>query len=272
MNRIWYLAGMLALGVSISGAPSAFAAAGPNVVNVVAKEYQYTMPDSIPAGPTLFHLTDAGKQLHHMTIVKFAPGKTIADLTSLPPGPFPAWAVFMGGPNAPMPMGGQDEDVLDLSPGHYAAICLIPGPDGKPHMMDGMVKAFTVTPSAKKGTMPATDLTLKLVNFAFEFSKAPTAGHHVIRVVNDGSLPHEAEIFRMQPDKTGEDVLKWLSAGMQGPPPGAPVAGITTMVPGKENTLLIDFSRGAYAVLCFVPAKDGKPHAAHGMIYNFKVI
>jgi hypothetical protein len=272
MNRIYYLAGMLALCAFIGGTPSAFAAAGPNVVNVVAKDYQYAMPDSIPAGPTLFHLTDAASQLHHMTIIKFAQGKTLADLTSLPPGPFPAWAVFMGGPNAPMPMGGQDEDVLDLSPGHYAAICLIPGPDGKPHMMDGMVKAFTVTSSASKAKMPATDLTLKLVNYAFEFSKQPTAGHHAIRIENDGSMPHEAEIFHLQPGKTGEDVLKWVATGMQGPPPGMPLAGVTAMTPGKANTLLVDFSRGDYALICFLPGKDGKPHAAHGMIYNFKVI
>lgn len=272
MKRIRYLAGMLALCVSVGGAPTAYAAAGPHVVNVVAKDYQYTMPDSIPAGPTLFHLTDEAGQLHHMTIVKFAPGKSLADLTALPPGPFPAWAVFMGGPNSPMPMGGQDEDILDLSPGQYAAICLIPGSDGKPHMMDGMVKAFTVTPSADKGAMPATDLTLGLVNYAFEFSQAPTAGHHVIRVVNDGTLAHEAEIFRLQPGKTGEDILKWVTTGMQGPPPGAPVAGIAPEAPGKKNILMIDFRRGDYAVICFVPGKDGKPHAAHGMIYNFKVI
>jgi hypothetical protein len=246
--------------------------AGPNVVNVVAKEYQYEMPDSIPAGPTLFHFTDDGKQLHHMTIVKLEQGKTIADFTALPPGPFPAWAVFMGGPNTPMPHGGQDEDAVDLPPGHYAVICIIPGPDGKPHMMKGMVKALTVTPSKQARTMPKSDLTLTLTNYHFAFSEPPTPGQHAIRIVNDGTQPHEAELFRLQPGKTGEDVLKWVGDGMQGPPPGAPVAGISPETPGKENTLLLNFSAGDYALICFVPdAKDGKPHAAHGMIYNFKV-
>ena len=84
--------------------------------------------------------------------------------------------------------------------------------------------------------------------------------------------PHEAELFRLQPGKTGEDVLKWVGDGMQGPPPGAPVAGISPEAPNKENTLLLNLSAGDYALICFVPdAKDGKPHAAHGMIYNFKV-
>jgi hypothetical protein len=246
--------------------------AGPNVVNVVAREYEYEMPDSIPAGPTLFHFTDDGKQLHHMTLVKLEQGKTLADFTALPPGPLPAWAVFMGGPNTPMPNGGQDEDAVDLPPGNYAVICVIPDSDGKPHMMKGMVKALTVTPSAHARTMPSSDLTLTLTNYAFAFSIPPSPGRHAIRIVNQGTQPHEAVMFRLAAGKKGEDIANWVSTGMQGPPPGAPVAGISAEAPGKENTLLLDLLPGDYALLCFMPdAKDGKPHVAHGMIYDFKV-
>ena len=107
MKKALYFAGisLFALTAYVSGekgllpsAAQAKTAAGPNVVNVVAREYQYEMPDSLPAGPTLFHFTDDGNQLHHMTIVKFEKGKTLADFGALPPGPPPAWAVFMGGP------------------------------------------------------------------------------------------------------------------------------------------------------------------------------
>jgi hypothetical protein len=242
------------------------------VVNVVASEYRYEMPDSIPAGPTLFHLTDDGNLLHHMTIVKFEQGKTLADFTALPPGPLPAWAVFVGGPNTPMPKGGQDEDVVDLSPGNYAVICVIPDADGKPHMMKGMVKALTVTPSAETRAMPDSDLTLTLSNYAFVFSTSPTAGQHAVRIVNRGTQPHEAVMFRLEAGKTGDDIAKWVETGMQGPPPGAPVAGISAEAPGKENTLLLKLIAGDYALLCFMPdAQDGKPHVAHGMVYDFKV-
>ena len=281
MNKTLYFAGisLLALTAFVSGekallpsAAHAKTAAGPNVVNVVAREYQYEMPDTLPAGPTLFHFTDDGNQLHHVTLVKLEHGKTLADFTALPPGPFPAWAVFMGGPNTPTPHGGQDEDVVDLSPGNYAVICVIPDTDGKPHMMKGMVKALTVTPSTEARTMPASDLTLTLTNYKFTFSKPPTAGQHAIRVVNEGTQPHEAVMFRLAAGKTGEDIAKWVSTGMQGPPPASPVTGISAEAPGKENTLLLDLSPGDYALLCFVPdAKDGKMHAMHGMVYNFKV-
>ena len=156
-----------------------------------------------------------------MTIVKLEQGKTLSDFTTLPPGPFPAWAVFMGGPNTPLPHGGQDEDAVDLSPGHYAVICVIPGPDGKPHMIKGMVKALTVTPSKQARTMPKSDLTLTLINYHFAFSTPPTTGQHAIRIVNDGTQPHEAVMFRLQPGKTGEDIAHWVVTGMQGPSPAS---------------------------------------------------
>jgi len=246
MKRTWYLVGisLFALTTYINGGkallPSAAHAksmARPNVVNVVAREYQFEMPDTLPAGPTLFHFTDDGNLLHHMTLVKLEQGKTLADFTALPPGPPPAWAVFMGGPNTPMPKGGQDEVVVDLSPGNYAAICLIPDADGKLHIMKGMVKALTVTPSTQSRTMPASDLTLTLSNYAFAFSTPLTAGQHAIRVVNHGNQLHEAEIFRLEAGKTGEDVFNWVGGGFQDPPPGAPVGGIGPEAPNKEKYL-----------------------------------
>ena len=260
-------------GIALVPSAAMAAAEKPNVVNVVAKEYSYQMPSTIPAGPTLFHLTDNGNQLHHVTLVKLEDGKTLTDFTSLPPGPFPKWAVFMGGPNTPTPKGGQDEDIVDLTPGNYAVICVIPDTDGKPHMMKGMVKALTVTPSKVARTMPASDLTLTLTNYKFTFSKPVTAGQHEIRVINKGTQPHEAVMFRLNKGKKGADIANWVGGGMKGPPPAAPVTGITPESPGKENILPVNLSPGSYALLCFMPdAKDGKPHAMHGMIYDFDVM
>lgn len=246
--------------------------AGPNVVKVTAKEFSYEMPESIPAGPTLFHFTNAGDQLHHVTLIKLENGKTFQDFTSLPPGPMPSWAVFYGGPNTPVPHGGTDEDVVNLVPGNYAVVCVIPDTDGKLHMMKGMAQALKVTPATEKGHMPKADLTLTLNDYMFSFSAPLKPGKHAIRIVNHARQPHEAVIFKMNPGKKGEDMAHWVETGMQGPPPGAPVSGISPMSPEIENILYLDVTTGDYALLCFMPdAKDGAPHVAHGMIYNFKI-
>lgn len=245
----------------------------PNVVTVVAREYQFEMPDTIPSGPTLFHLTDEGKQLHHVTLIKLEQGKTLNDFTALPPGPLPGWAVFMGGPNVPAPTGGQARNIVDLSPGNYAVICLVPGPDGKPHMMNGMVRALTVTEASEPGKMPAHDLTLTLTNYKFTLSEPLTAGEHVIRIVNNGDQVHEAVMFRLEHGKTGQDIFNWVGGGLQGPPPAVPVGGVSAESPGMSNLVPVHFTAGNYALICFVPdATDGQPHAAHGMIYDFKVM
>jgi len=282
MKKAWYpvAISLLALTIYLDGdnnlLPSMAHAAsmpGPNIVNVVARDYEFEMPDTLSAGPTLFHLTNDGEQLHHMTLVKLEQGKTLADFTALPPGPAPVWAVFMGGPNATLPKGGQSEDIVDLSPGNYAVICIIPDADGKLHTMKGMVKALTVTPSSQARAMPSSDVTLTLTNYAFSLSAPLTAGRHTIQVVNHGTQIHEAVLFRLEPGKTGEDVFNWVGGGFQGPPPGAPLGGGGPEAPGKINTWPVDLTAGHYALICFLPdSKDAKPHAAHGMIYNFEVL
>lgn len=244
---------------------------GIHVVAVTAKGYRYEMPVTLSAGPTLFKFTDDGPLLHQMEIVKFLHGKTLADFTSRPPGPPPAWAVFLGGPNSPMPHGGKDADIVNLTPGHYAAMCFIPGPDGKPHWMNGMVKSFSVTPSQNIDPAPKNDLTLTLVDYSFRFSSHPTKGRHIIRIINKGTQLHEAELFRLRPGKNGKDVLKWVESGMKGPPPGLPVTGIAGEAPKKVNYLETNFKPGSYALLCFLPSKNGKMHAQLGMILNFKI-
>lgn len=248
------------------------ASTGPNKVDVTAKEYSFEMPESLPAGPTLFHFTNAGNQLHHLTLIKLGDGKTFKDFVSLPPGPMPAWASFFGGPNTPMPHGGTDEDVVDLAPGNYAAVCVIPGPDGKLHMMNGMARGLTVEPSSNKKSMPKYDVTLTLNDYMFTFSEPLKPGKHAIKIINHAKQPHEAVFFKMSPGKKGKDMAHWVETGMQGPPPGAPVTGISPMSPENENILMLDATAGDYALLCFMPdAKDGAPHVAHGMIYDFKI-
>lgn len=272
MKKSWCAAVVTSWALLSSVGAHADASNGSNVVNVVAKEMQFEMPDSIPAGPTLFHFTNAGDQLHHVTLVKLEQEKTLADFTALPEGPMPEWAVFFGGPNTPMPQGGTDEVAVDLVPGNYAVVCVIPDSDGAPHMVKGMAKALTVTPSSKQAALPKADVTLTLDDYVFNLSVPLTPGKRIIEIVNASDQPHEAEIFQMSPGKTGTDMARWVEEGMQGPPPGAPVAGITPMSPGKKNVLFLDLKAGNYALLCFMPdAKDGKLHVAHGMIFDFKV-
>src|SRR6185503_17962186 len=74
-----------------------------HTATIYAKDYAFESPDSITAGLTNFHLVNEGQTLHHVQLIRLDSGKTAADLQAAMknPGPPPAWAVEVGGPNAP---------------------------------------------------------------------------------------------------------------------------------------------------------------------------
>jgi hypothetical protein len=254
-------------------APAPAPAAAPNVVNFTAKEFSFEGPDTVPAGLTTFHLTDAGKELHHVQLMKLDQGKTVADFVAAVKagGPPPMWAIPYGGVNPPAP-GESTAAMQVLEPGSYAVVCFVEGADHIPHMAKGMTKALTVTPSPNANmTEPTADVTLTLSDYTFAFSKPLVAGKQLIKVDNAATQPHEVVLVQLQPGKTIEDLGKWIYE-MKGPPPGKPIGGIPAFMKGKNTYFEATLAPGDYGMICFVPdAKDGKPHFTHGMTQQFKI-
>jgi len=248
--------------------------AAPNSVTVTATDYAFSMPDTLPSGPTKFQLVNHGHQLHHLFLVRLNAGKTAADLAASmkKPGPFPPWAVEEGGPNGVDPATTSLATIVRLQPGHYAAVCIIPGPDGVPHVMKGMVRDLIVRPAAGRSSAERKPTaTISLIDYGFKFSTPLTVGHHLVLVKNDGKQTHELEIARLLPGKTPRDLGRWAEK-MSGPPPAHFVGGVSPIAPGRSNELALDLPPGHYVFLCFVPdAKDGKPHIAHGMARDFVI-
>jgi uncharacterized cupredoxin-like copper-binding protein len=245
-----------------------------STVTVTAKDFSFEAPASIPAGLTTFRLVNQGNELHHLTLLKLGQGHTLADLQSAlkQPGPLPNWITEEGGPNAAIP-GGSVSATLNLEAGQYALICLIPSPDGTPHFAKGMIKPLEVRPTVRAAAAePTPDITLTLSDYAFDLSQPITAGHHTILVKNAGPQDHEVVFVQLAPGKTAADVVAFFESGQKGPPPGKPIGGLTAIAAGLHGTIMLDFSPGDYAMICFVPdAQDGKPHADHGMMQTITV-
>ncbi|MBL0939164.1 MAG: hypothetical protein IBJ03_09730 [Gemmatimonadaceae bacterium] len=243
---------------------------GSNVVDVVALDYAFEMPASIPAGLTTLRLTNKGKELHHVYLVKVDAGKTANDVVGWfkAGGPPPAWMKPVGGPNAAV---GASLFTTNLEAGKYVALCVIPSPGGPPHVMKGMVKEFTVAPSNRKAVTPTADITLTLSDYALEFNKPLTAGKHIVAVKNNGQQPHEFFFAKLNPGKTPMQMAMFAEKP-EGAPPGMPMGGITDILPGATVYIEIDVQKGEYGFMCFTPdKKDGKPHLAHGMIKQISV-
>lgn len=265
---------LLALVLGILAAPSA--ARDPEIA-VVATDYAFAMPDSLPAGETTFRLLNRGRELHHLYLVRLADGKMAKDLVAAlkKGGPPPAWATDMGGPDGADPGTTSLATTVRLAPGHYAAMCVIPGPDGVPHVMKGMYKDLTVTRARRSGTRPRSDTAhvpiIELADYAFDVKTTLTAGTHRVRVHNAGKQSHELELVRLLPGKTAADLASWAEK-MAGPPPAHFLGGVSPIAPGQANELTLDLTPGHYVMLCFLPdVKDGKPHIAHGMVHDFVI-
>ena len=248
----------------------------PATVTITTTDYAFTMPDTIAAGVTELRLVNEGKELHHAWIIRLDSAKTLRDVfAAMQSHETPAWAVHVGGPNAAVQGSSA---ILDLEPGRYAVVCFIPSPDGKPHIMKGMAKEVIVAPrrgpaAAREASppMPRPTTTMTLVDYGYQLSKPITGGRQVIRVVNGAEQPHEVFIGKLLPGKTAADFLAW-ERNQQGPPPLVPMGGTAGLSKGEENTIVIDFEPGEYALYCFVPdAHDGKPHVAHGMVAQVSV-
>jgi plastocyanin len=245
------------------------------VVTVHAKEFAFIAPASIAAGTTTFRLVNDGKEIHQISIIQLAKGKTLSEYAAAMKANKPTpWAVGVGGPNAAAP--GQTIDAtVTLDAGNYVMVCWVPSPGGQvPHAAKGMIQPLTVTApggvtQAGAAYVPesAPDVHLELSEYGFKFSKPLVAGKHVIHVMNTGAQEHEATFVKLAPGKTMKDFDAWLESGMKGPPPATPAPGMAGLGKGRTATFTTDLTAGNYGVVCWIPdAKDGKPHEMHGMV------
>jgi hypothetical protein len=179
---------------------------------VVAKDFAFDAPDSLPAGWTTFRLLNSGGTLHHMVLFRLDGGKTLADAEAAMknPGAPPAWLVEVGGPNAPNPTS-ESNATIDLQAGSYVMLCFIDIPDKTPHFMKGMVRPLKVTAASNAGSPPVADVVVGMADYAFTVKNGTlSSGKHVIQVTNDGPQGHEVELVRLAPGKTVKDLLAWI--------------------------------------------------------------
>jgi uncharacterized cupredoxin-like copper-binding protein len=109
-------------------------------------DMRFDIPAPLETGTVVRFENHATKDVHEFTIARLHPGKSVEDVVT--------WAKTeqgaapyddMGGAGAVDP-NGQEWFTLNLRPGDYIALCLVPDdePPNLPHAANGMVSAFTV--------------------------------------------------------------------------------------------------------------------------------
>jgi hypothetical protein len=142
--------------ITVAGDPVVTASSDPSAdLSIELSESVIALPDQLPAGGQVWHATNGGDQLHEIVLVKTTELLTIEQVVAiiaLPEGgtlsagvPDPATLEFPAAGVKPLSAGRDIWIEMDLAPGYYVAICLIPDREsGAPHAMMGMVDVFTV--------------------------------------------------------------------------------------------------------------------------------
>ena len=287
-------------GLGLAAAQDATPSAGDYpTIAFSAKDYEFVgLPESVESGFTRLSMTvDMGG--HHAMFVKLNDGVTAdqfdAALQSPDLGPLLGISTSLGGPGS-IDMGETATVVIDLTPGQYMVICLIPDEEtGMSHAAMGMVWPLEVKEGSSAAAEPTYQGEIDLADFHFDGLPADLpAGDHVWKVSNVGEQLHELVVYKQAPgvpfsvvegiflappaaspeasSDTASEATPAGSPEAAGPPPFTGVTGVAPMNPGQVNYVETTLEAGDYFAICFIPdPATGAPHFALGMLMPFTV-
>jgi hypothetical protein len=162
--------------------------------------------------------------------------------------------------------------VVDLEAGRYMV------------HWDNVVPGLSAHQLIVTGDMPEdlplidADVTIEMVEMAFNLSGDLSSGDHVVEVINAGAQPHFAEFLGVPDGTTVEDFMD-LVASFGGGPDATPAETRLSMTdispafmtgvlsPGATMWSELSLDPGTYLLVCFVPdTETGIPHAMLGMV------
>jgi uncharacterized cupredoxin-like copper-binding protein len=244
-------------------------------VTIKTHDYSFEAPAQIEAGLVSITMENEGQEPHHVQLVRLNDGVTTeqfqAALQQSPEAAMPLVS-FAGGPGVVPPGQSQQVDV-ELNPGHYFLLCLVPSSDGIPHLAKGMLAPLeVVAPTAQaSASEPKADSAVRLLDFSFVLPSEINAGRHVWKVTNEGKQPHELALIKLADGKTMQDVATFMQSP-SGPPPWVDAGGLQAIDPGESGWVNLDLQPGNYVALCHVPdPASGKAHEEMGMVMPFTV-
>jgi len=268
-----------ALGILSISASGASAEPKPTSITIGAKDFSFDAPPSIPGGSVKVTLDNTGAETHQIDFVELDDGQTVESVLAAAAATglqsTRKIADYRSGANSARP-GGSTSSIQTLTPGNYAIACLLPGPDGIPHVAKGMIQPITVEQPGKTANQkPPKATKIVLEDYQFDVPQS-FKGTGTIDITNKGDELHELVVGKLQDGKTIQDVVTWGSQPAFQPwtipQPFDDIGGITAMSPGNKSRIkLSNLEPGEYGFFCFVPNEDDVSHVAEGMVYPFTV-
>lgn len=143
INGLAYTASTTELDSAVVGATFTETAADDGTITYA---FELSRPAATESPALIFHLVNAGTEVHEFVMVQLPEG---ADPAGLLDGSIAEEDVKFVGVIAPL-APGEDADMtlIGLEPGVYTIVCFFPDAAGVPHIVNGMVTQFEVTAAA----------------------------------------------------------------------------------------------------------------------------
>jgi uncharacterized cupredoxin-like copper-binding protein len=129
----------------------------------------------------------------------------------------------------------------------------------------------TTPTSAAPAAIP--QVTIEAKDFSYQMPAQIPAGWVDVTLHNSGKQGHQIAFVKLGSMTFAQFRARIATTDIKNLPAGTVfVGGPNNVEPGTSVTATVKLDPGAYAVACLIPAADGKPHAAHGMIAQVNVV
>jgi hypothetical protein len=268
------LAGAAATAVaSPAAAGTAPIRANDNLVRIVAHDsgshMSFTVTGRPHAGLVAMRFVNRGHVAHEVDLAQMKKGVHLSDVRAAlhsPKGEAAAAKLLVHpersitGPDL-LSAGKAETVYAPLHAGRYIVVCFLPGPDGMPHALMGMISAMHVLPASGRVTAPHTAGTVRINDHKIVLPKGFKNGG-TFKVTNTGTRAHNLTLGRLRARTTLQTMFGCVGQAFAANKPidGCPgwfVGGISDLAPGHSAYLRIAFPRGHYGYL----SSDGNDFA-----------
>lgn len=227
-----------------------------------AKKPTISVPKSVEGGVAEITLTNSAKGDHGAQLIGVEGDHTPQQALAAGNGwgqngkPLPDWLSIAGGVGS-VPSGKSASVTQELAPGSYV-------------VFDIDTNAYTeleVTGDSGSGEVAGDGGTIDATEYEFT-STGLQAGKSRVLFENTGGQPHFIAGIGLKPGSTIADARKFFRTE-KGEPPIDESRNFNTAVldGGAEQSVELELQDGKYALLCFVPDREGgPPHVVKGMI------
>lgn len=266
-----------------------------NVIEIVTKNMDFQMPDTIPSGWNTFRYKNLSPQTHFFLIDKYPEGKTSEDAKNIVAPVFdsamklimegkseegyaefaklPEWfseVVFVGGSGLLSP-NQVGETTLHLKPGKYILECYVKMSNGVFHSSMGMTKDLVVTTTDSNNYEWISDIDITISSTdGIVFNDTISAGKQVFsvfykdQIVYENFVGHDINLVKIDEQANLKELENWMNwADPKGLIEPAPkgftfMGGVNDMPEGTLGFFSATLEPGNYALISEVPSALSK--------------